>query len=297
MRNKKTCLTRTSVQTDHAHETLRQMIIRAEKQFIEMEVRYSDDLLSVQSMEARVFLQLHEYYLKHDQLLLLIQYRQNHLDKITGALNNTSNPRALPEYIEQESECIRMQYFRARATKDMEYGETSSRHVENIETSDGENNELKLLFKRLAKLYHPDRVMDDEELYPVYLRIMQDINSARDRGDVDLLRMIANDPAGYFVHIGYGSYLTSMEFDIARLESILKSIQDKTYAILRKHEVLHKNPLYELHRSCLSHPDLFDKAVDEQIAILTTKIAQLEINAKELSDLINDLTGERDLFE
>jgi hypothetical protein len=50
---------------------------------------------------------------------------------------------------------------------------------------------LKTLFNKRAPLYHSDRYAQEPERQEVYVRLMQEVNQARDRGDIATLREIA----------------------------------------------------------------------------------------------------------
>lgn len=60
--------------------------------------------------------------------------------------------------------------------------------------SDDEESELKSLWRKLVKLFHPDRFADDPEKMATYTKLTGAINAAKDSGDLETLRQIADIP-------------------------------------------------------------------------------------------------------
>ena len=57
--------------------------------------------------------------------------------------------------------------------------------------SDDEESELKSLWRKLVKLFHPGRFADDPEKMKTYTLLTGAINTAKDNGDLETLRQIA----------------------------------------------------------------------------------------------------------
>lgn len=55
---------------------------------------------------------------------------------------------------------------------------------------------MKQLWKKLVWMFHPDLHEHDPEKRKTYELLTQAINEARDRGDIELLELIAKDPQG-----------------------------------------------------------------------------------------------------
>jgi len=72
--------------------------------------------------------------------------------------------------------------------------------------TDDEQAELKGLWRKLVRVYHPDRFASDPEKRATYEKLTALINRARDEGDIGLLRDIANDPTGFIARQGWGSF-------------------------------------------------------------------------------------------
>jgi hypothetical protein len=60
------------------------------------------------------------------------------------------------------------------------------------------------LWKKLVRMFHPDQYEHDPEKRRTYERLTQAINEARDRGDIELLELIAKDPQAFILKQGWG---------------------------------------------------------------------------------------------
>ena len=56
--------------------------------------------------------------------------------------------------------------------------------------SQDEESEIKSLWKKLVKLFHPDRYADDPEKLETYTKLTAAINEAKDNGDLETLRRL-----------------------------------------------------------------------------------------------------------
>ena len=54
-------------------------------------------------------------------------------------------------------------------------------------------------------MFHPDLDEHDPEKRKTYERLTQAINEARDRGDIELLELIAKDPQAFILKQGWAS--------------------------------------------------------------------------------------------
>ena len=60
-----------------------------------------------------------------------------------------------------------------------------------------EQGELRKLWKKLVSLYHPDRFAHEPDKLATYEKLTAAINHAKDGGDIETLRQIADDPYGF----------------------------------------------------------------------------------------------------
>ena len=61
------------------------------------------------------------------------------------------------------------------------------------------------LWKRLVKLYHPDRFAHEPDKLETYSMLTAAINRANDSGHLETLRQIASDPNGFILRQGWAS--------------------------------------------------------------------------------------------
>ena len=61
-----------------------------------------------------------------------------------------------------------------------------------------------MLWKKLVKLYHPDRFAHEPDKLATYEKLTAAINRAKEAGDIETLREIAEDPAWLHPAAGLG---------------------------------------------------------------------------------------------
>ncbi len=145
-------------------------------------------------------------------------------------------------------------------------------------------------------LYHPDRYAQEPEKQAIYARLMQEINQARDRGDIARLREIANDPNGFLLRQGLGGLDLSDDAELAKLRPLHAALQARILATLEELDRLRASGDYELYQLNREHPDFLQTLADQQAVELTAEIAGLEAEAIQLAQEIEGLTGAADPF-
>ena len=95
-------------------------------------------------MKARLFARLREHFQRRDRLRLVIGYRRKDLE-------------SLVRQGEEEAGKIAQEYRQASAQHEQEYAETAAVLAEKKELSAGEAAEVSQLWRKLVKLFHPDR--------------------------------------------------------------------------------------------------------------------------------------------
>ena len=75
--------------------------------------------------------------------------------------------------------------------------------------------ELTQLWKKLVKLYHPDRFADEPDKLATYHKLTAAINHAKDNGDIETLREIAEDPEGFL----FGKSWAKLDFSDKKRDS------------------------------------------------------------------------------
>ncbi len=83
-----------------------------------------------------------------------------------------------------------------------------------------EEAELNGLWRKLVKLYHPDRFANEPDKLATYEKLTAAINRAKEAGDIKTLREIAEDPAGFILRQGWTGLDFSDEVELAELRRL-----------------------------------------------------------------------------
>ena len=77
------------------------------------------------------------------------------------------------------------------------------------------------LWKKLVKLYHPDRFAHEPDKLETYAKLTAAINRAKDDGDIGTLREIADDPHGFILRQGWAGLDFSDGAELAQWRRLL----------------------------------------------------------------------------
>jgi DNA polymerase-3 subunit epsilon len=229
-------------------------------------------------MQAILFRRLREYYQKRDRLRLVVDYRRKYLDSLV---------RGGDEEAKQAEE----NYERAKAQTYKDYEETAAAVAKKKQLTAEEEAELTLLWKKLVKLYHPDRFANQPDKLETYHKLTSAINRAKDVGDITTLREIAEDPHGFILRQGWASLDFSDEVELAQLRRLYETLQVETIAVLESLNQLRESPDYELCRISEQKPGVLDDLAAERKRLLEKESAELETEASRLSEEIKELSG------
>ena len=195
---------------------------------------------------------------------------------------------------EDEAEQVTEEYEKAKAQSDANYDEAATAAANRRELSDDEQHELSMLWKKLVRLYHPDRFADQPDKVETYQQLTSAINQARDNGDIERLREIANDPHGFILRQGW----TSLDFnDIAEVENLRRlydTLQIEIVSIMDSLNELCESSDFALHQLSAQKPALLEEVAAEQAKAIDAEITQLEAEAARLEVEIKELTGAND---
>jgi DNA polymerase-3 subunit epsilon len=264
-------------------ETLRQLIAGALSRLADLEVEYLQEHHSVEVVQSQLFSLLRPHYERRDRLRLKIQYRRKYLDTL------------MIEGVE-EAEAVIPEYADARAETEREYEEATIQAAESRALSDDEQKELKTLFRKLVGLYHPDRFAHQSEKQEIYKRLAQEIIQARDRGDIERLREIANDPNGFLLCLGVSHLDLDDYAELATLRQLYVTLQERILNLLDELEQLRASGDYELFTLSRERPEFLQEIADQQAGQIAAEIAELEVEAAQLAEEIASLTGTEDPF-
>ena len=262
-------------------ETLKRLIETARARLAELEAEAAEDYQAVAMIQARLFAYLRPLYERRDQLQLVISYRQRYLDAllIEG------------EEVAQEAT---IDYEQARSESERDYQQAAAEASAQRELSREQAAEVKTLFKKLVRLYHPDRYAHDPERQTIYQRLTQTINRARDTGNIEQLREIAADPNDFLARQG----LSSLDFsdhdndsNLEQLRQLHASLQVRILELLEQLTQVRDSNEYELYRLTQELPELFEQIAESHAAALRTEIATLEQHVNQLVGEIEGLSG------
>lgn len=260
-------------------EQLRQLVAGARARLAELEVDYAKNKSRVDAMQAALFRRLREHYQKRDQLRLVVDYRQKYLESLVRGG-------------EEEARQAEENFAQARAQTDRDYEESAAAVAEKKELSADEEAELNRLWRKLVKLYHPDRFAHEPDKLATYEKLTAAINRAKETGDIQALREIADDPAGYILRQGWTNLDFSDEVELAQLRRLHESLQLEIIAVIESLEQLKESAEFELCGIIEQKPGTLDELATEQIKLLEKERAELQEQAESLATEIAELNEE-----
>jgi DNA polymerase-3 subunit epsilon len=260
-------------------EELRQLVAGARARLAELEVEYAREKSRVDAMQAALFRRLREYYQKRDRLRLILDYRKKYLDSLVRGG-------------EDEAKQAEENYEKAKAQTDKNYEETAAAVAEKKELTAEEEAELNGLWRKLVKLYHPDRFANEPDKLATYEKLTAAINRAKEADDIKTLREIAEDPAGFILRQGWTGLDFSDEVELAELRRLHETLQLEIIAVIESLEQLKESAEYELCRIAEKKPGVLDELAAERTKLLEQESAELQRQAEKLADEIKELSGE-----
>ena len=260
-------------------EKLRQLVAGARARLAELEVSYTKEKSRVDGVQAILFRLLREHYQKRDQLRLIVDYRKKYLDSlIRGG--------------DEEAKQAEENYERAKTQTDKDYEETAAAVAEKKQLTGEEEAELSRLWKKLVKLYHPDRFAHEPEKLETYAKLTAAINRAKDSGDIEKLREIAEDPHGFILRQGWASLDFSEEAELTQLRRLYETLQLEIIGVIESLGQLRGSPEYELSQISEKKPGVLDELAAERAKALEKESAELQKEAERLAGEIEELAGE-----
>jgi DNA polymerase-3 subunit epsilon len=260
-------------------EKLRQLVAGARVRLAELEVSYTREKSRADAVQAILFRRLAEHYRKRDQLRLIVDYRKKYLDSLV---------RGGDEEAKQAEE----NYESARTQTDKDYQETAAAVADKKQLTEEEEAELSRLWKKLVKLYHPDRFAHEPAKLETYEKLTAAINRAKDSGDIETLREIAEDPHGFILRQGWASLDFSEEAELTQLRRLYETLQLEIIGVIESLGQLRESPEYELWQISEKKPGVLEELAAERAKVLEKERAELEKEADRLAAEIEELAGE-----
>jgi DNA polymerase III epsilon subunit-like protein len=260
-------------------EELRRLVAGSRDHLARLEAEYTREKSKVDALNATLFRRLRVHYEKRDQLKLIVDYRRKYLDSLLRGSD-------------EETEKVEGDYQKARTQTERDYQQTAEAVASKKQVTSEEEEELGILWKKLVKLYHPDRFAYELDKMETYEKLTSAINQAKDKGDIATLREIANDPDGFIARHGWKRLDFSEEKEIKQLRSVYETLQIEIFNLIESLNQLKESPDYELSLLSVGSPGLLDEVIAERSKLLEKETAELKIQADKLAQEIGELTGE-----
>ncbi|MSU45684.1 MAG: hypothetical protein EXS42_00790 [Lacunisphaera sp.] len=261
-------------------EQLQQLVVDAQTRLAELEVEYAKEKARVDVVRAALFRRLRERYEKRDRLRLIVGYRQRFLN-------------SLGRGDEGEAKQTEENYEKARRQTGEDYEETTVTMAERRQLTAGEERELAQHWKKLVKMYHPDRFASQPDKLETYQRLTSAINHAKDCGDLKTLKEIAEDPHGFILRQGWVNLDFSDETKLSQLRRINETLQLEIIKLIESLNRLKESPDYELFQLSEQRPGVLDELAAERAEMLDQERVELEIRAGQLAEEIAELSGQK----
>jgi DNA polymerase-3 subunit epsilon len=258
---------------------LKLLIEASRTRLAELEANYTRERYAVSVTQARLFELLRPLFQQRDQLRLRLEYRRRFLDTLLSAG-------------EEEAATVEKAFEQARGERDADYERAAEASASRRELTEGEATELKKLWSKLVRLFHPDFFMNvDEDKHDAYQKLTAAINRARDDGDIELIREIASDPQGFMARQGWAFIALNDCEDLDQLRHLYEALEGQIIALLEAIEALHQSAEYELHQLAAAEPGLLAEVAKEQSAELARENEALEAELKRIEREIAELQG------
>jgi DNA polymerase-3 subunit epsilon len=123
------------------------------------------------------------------------------------------------------------------------------------------------------------------------IRLTAAINRAKDSGDIETLREIAEDPHGFILRQGWSSLDFSDVEELAQLRRLHETLQKEIATVTESLKQLRESPDYELCQLSEQRPGVLDELAAERKKQLEIENADLEKQADQLASEIKKLTN------
>ena len=248
-------------------------------QLAELETEYTREKSHVDVIQARLFRHLRGHYQKRDRLRLAVEYRQKFLDSFI---------RDDTDEVEQAEK----DFEQAKVRLDEDYEGLATAADKKKKLTSEQEAELTQLWKKLVKLYHPDRFANEPDKLETYHQLTAAINLAKDAGDIETLREIAEDPHGFILRQGWVTLDFKDVEEVAQLQRLHETLQKEIAEVAASLKELRASPDYELCQLAEKKPSVLDELAAERAQQLEIEIVELEKQAEALALKIKNLSDD-----
>jgi DNA polymerase-3 subunit epsilon len=258
---------------------LKALVSAARERLADLEMVLDRERAGVAKTQAELFNLLKSSYKRRDDLKLVIEYRRKFIQSLLAELD-------------LDPADVRSQFDRDQKKLDDEF-ETAEKLTEQVSSlSDDQQNEIKDLYRKLVKLYHPDRFNSDEEKSKAYTLLMAIINQAKSRLDISLMREIANDPSAFMRKNNLGELQVFEEDESENLRRLYESLQARILDSIASIDELRSGAQFELFRLASRRPGYLDEVATEYRRELDAECELLMAEADELQKQVKTLQDE-----
>ena len=181
-----------------------------------------------------------------------------------------------------QAEQVKEEYERARKRMD-EKGKSDE------DKGSEDNQRLRAVWKKLVKIYHPDRHQGDAQKKDAYENLMARINRAKDEGDLEMLEEIAENPEKFIreceAENKSDSSPNSYCDEVKNLEELLASLVEETRRNEEELEELERSDDYELWKMWKESPSSFESSLNGMEKELKRDIVRLEAELAKLEKM------------
>jgi len=257
---------------------LQDLIENTRNRLAELSAEFMAENRAVDATSSSLFSRLKDEYRRRDRLALIVSYRKRFID-------------TLLDQGEDEAEALSHEFERDKDEAEKDYEEALQHASETKNLTDAEQAEIKSIWRKLARVFHPDRSSDDPDQKAVHEKLLTIINNAKDMGDVELLREISEDPRAYMTRQGWDAPLREDAVDAEALRALYESISLEVIQRIEDLNRLRESNGYAILMFCRTHSDGFEKLVLQHQEMLLEEIKTLEIEAEQKSAEITELLG------
>lgn len=257
---------------------LKALVSAARERLADLEMMLDRERAGVAKTQAELFILLKSSYKRRDTLKLVIEYRRKFIQSLLAEL-------------ELDPADVRSQFDTHQKKLDEEF-EAAEKLTEQVSSlSDDQQNEMKDLYRKLVKLYHPDRVNSDEGKSKAYTLLMAIINQAKARMDIALMREVANDPSAFMRKNNLGELQEYEEDESENLRRLYDSLQARILDAIASIDELRSGAQFELFRLSSRRPGYinevaaqYKKEIDAESELLAAEAEKLQKEVKTLQD-------------
>ena len=257
---------------------LRVEIEKARSRLAELEGSTAVDRAAVTVLMARIFESLRDVYEKRDRLRLVVRYRAAYLD-------------TLMKGSETEAELMMKAFDQEWSEAQGQYQETAADMGGKKLLTNEDREELVQLWRKLVKMFHPDRYAHDPAKQLIYHKLMAVINAAKASGDLERLREIGENPEVYMAENGFAELDLSDLIEVESLEGMLENLTELIKKIEGELEKFRESAEFILMEKVAVDESILGDVLRDRSGEAETEIEELEAESNRLESAKIELTG------